>query len=128
MAEKRKVTVYGVFVMTCWRLWKARNDKIFRGVEVNVHQVVADIKTLGFLWFRSRFKDASVNWKSWCKFNLDLMLDAKLLSSRRVSLEAASLFLWGKCKTIYILPSLDPTLHLLLVGFTKYGDNDNDDD
>ncbi|MFS7991782.1 hypothetical protein Hanom_Chr12g01074641 [Helianthus anomalus] len=44
----------------------------------------------------------------------------------RVSLEAASLFLRGRGKAVYILPSSDPTLALLLVGFTKYDDNDDD--
>ncbi|MFS7973146.1 hypothetical protein Hanom_Chr09g00853151 [Helianthus anomalus] len=39
-----------------------------------------------------------------------------------VSLEVASLFLWGRGKAVYILPS-DPTLPLLSVGFTEY-DND----
>ncbi|MFS7955998.1 hypothetical protein Hanom_Chr07g00649401 [Helianthus anomalus] len=33
----------------------------------------------------------------------------------RISLEAASLFLQGRCKAVYILPSSDPTLALLLV-------------
>ncbi|MFS7920394.1 hypothetical protein Hanom_Chr03g00224361 [Helianthus anomalus] len=51
------------------------------------------------------------------------VLDAKLLSSRGVSLEAASLFLWGRGKAVYI--SSDPTLALLLVGFTEYDDDDD---
>ncbi|MFS7901690.1 hypothetical protein Hanom_Chr01g00002571 [Helianthus anomalus] len=44
-----------------------------------------------------------------------------------VSLEATSLFLWGRGKVVYILP-LDPTLALLLVGFSEYDDDDDDDD
>ncbi|MFS7902960.1 hypothetical protein Hanom_Chr01g00017931 [Helianthus anomalus] len=40
-----------------------------------------------------------------------------------VSLEAASLFLLGK--VVYILPSLHPTLALLLVGFSEYDYDDN---
>ncbi|MFS7988266.1 hypothetical protein Hanom_Chr11g01032701 [Helianthus anomalus] len=43
-----------------------------------------------------------------------------------VSLEAASLFLRGRGKAVYILPSSDPTLALLSVGFTKYDDDDDD--
>ncbi|MFS7908576.1 hypothetical protein Hanom_Chr01g00084791 [Helianthus anomalus] len=35
-------------------------------------------------------------------------------------LEAASLFLRCRGKTVYILPFLDPTLTLLLVRFTEY--------
>ncbi|MFS7983639.1 putative DNA polymerase III, clamp loader complex, gamma/delta/delta subunit, replication factor C [Helianthus anomalus] len=45
----------------------------------------------------------------------------------KVSLEAASLFLWGRGKAVYILPSSDPTFALLLVGFTEYDDDDDDD-
>ncbi|MFS8014867.1 hypothetical protein Hanom_Chr15g01349681 [Helianthus anomalus] len=41
-----------------------------------------------------------------------------------VSLEAASLFLRGRGKAVYILPSSDPTLALLLVVFTEYDDDD----
>ncbi|MFS7939205.1 hypothetical protein Hanom_Chr05g00448971 [Helianthus anomalus] len=37
-----------------------------------------------------------------------------------VSLEAASLFLRVRGKVVYILPTSNPTLALLLVGFTEY--------
>ncbi|MFS7930287.1 hypothetical protein Hanom_Chr04g00342471 [Helianthus anomalus] len=40
-----------------------------------------------------------------------------------VSLEAESLFLRGRGKVVYMLPSSDPTLALLLVGFTDYDDD-----
>ncbi|MFS7914298.1 hypothetical protein Hanom_Chr02g00151761 [Helianthus anomalus] len=26
---KMKDIVYGIFVLTCWRIWKARNEKVF---------------------------------------------------------------------------------------------------
>ncbi|KAJ0827723.1 hypothetical protein HanRHA438_Chr17g0829081 [Helianthus annuus] len=39
-------------------------------------------------------------------------------------MEAASLFLRGRCKVVYILPFLDPTLALLLVRYTEYDDDD----
>ncbi|MFS7891814.1 hypothetical protein Hanom_Chr00s000387g01641611 [Helianthus anomalus] len=42
-----------------------------------------------------------------------------------VSLEAASLFLQGRSEVVYILPSSDSTLALLLVGFTEYDDDDD---
>ncbi|MFS8011947.1 hypothetical protein Hanom_Chr14g01314961 [Helianthus anomalus] len=41
-----------------------------------------------------------------------------------VSLEATSPFLRGRGKVVYILPSSDPTLALLLAGFTEYDDDD----
>ncbi|MFS8019672.1 hypothetical protein Hanom_Chr15g01406451 [Helianthus anomalus] len=40
-----------------------------------------------------------------------------------VAREAASLFLRRKGKVVYILPSSNPTLALLLVGFTEYDDD-----
>ena len=53
--------------------------------------------------------------KAWCKTTIE----------PGVSLEAASLFLRGRGKAVYILPSSDPTLALLLVGFTEYDDDDD---
>ncbi|MFS8003604.1 hypothetical protein Hanom_Chr13g01215881 [Helianthus anomalus] len=40
--------------------------------------------------------------------------------------EAASLFLRARGIAVYILPFSDPTLALLLVGFTEYDDDDDD--
>ncbi|MFS7915929.1 hypothetical protein Hanom_Chr02g00171161 [Helianthus anomalus] len=48
----------------------------------------------------------------------------KTTIERGVTLEATSLFLWGRGKAVYILPFSDPTLALLLVRFIKYDDND----
>ncbi|MFS7888385.1 hypothetical protein Hanom_Chr00s000001g01594381 [Helianthus anomalus] len=45
-----------------------------------------------------------------------------------VSLEAASLFIQGRGKAVYILPSSDPIFALLLVGFNDYDDDNNDDE
>ncbi|MFS7933235.1 hypothetical protein Hanom_Chr04g00377311 [Helianthus anomalus] len=45
-----------------------------------------------------------------------------------VSLKTVSLFLWSRGKVVYILPCSDPTLDLLLVGFTEYDDDGEDDD
>ncbi|MFS8014979.1 hypothetical protein Hanom_Chr15g01351021 [Helianthus anomalus] len=42
----------------------------------------------------------------------------------RVSLDVASLFLRGRGKFVYILPSLDSTLALLLMRFIEYDDDD----
>ncbi|KAJ0751490.1 hypothetical protein HanLR1_Chr05g0193961 [Helianthus annuus] len=55
--------------------------------------------------------------KAWCKSTIE----------PGVSLEAASLFLRGRGKAAYILPSSDPTFALLLVGFTPYNDDDDGD-
>ncbi|MFS7973585.1 hypothetical protein Hanom_Chr09g00858321 [Helianthus anomalus] len=52
---------------------------------------------------------------------------SKTTTELGVSLEASSLFLHGRGKVVYIIPSLDHTLTLLLVRYTKYDDDDDDD-
>ena len=65
--------VYGVFILTVWRIWKARNDKAFANIETTVAHIVADIKGLGYLWYRSRCKGCKIDWKGWCNFLIDMM-------------------------------------------------------
>ncbi|MFS8031394.1 hypothetical protein Hanom_Chr17g01545431 [Helianthus anomalus] len=51
----------------------------------------------------------------------------KTIMEPEVSLEAASLFLRCRGKVVYILPYSNHTLALLLVGFTEYDDDDDDE-
>ncbi|XP_076942964.1 uncharacterized protein LOC143613017 [Bidens hawaiensis] len=46
--EKRKV-LYGIAILTCWRLWKARNELIFSSKRRGVVEIVSDVKSLGYL-------------------------------------------------------------------------------
>ena len=48
--------LYGVIILTCWRIWKARNEKVFTSKDTNVAQIISDVKSLGYLWFRGRHK------------------------------------------------------------------------
>ncbi|MFS7947640.1 hypothetical protein Hanom_Chr06g00550631 [Helianthus anomalus] len=59
-----------------------------------------------------------------CSDNGPLCILTCRLDHYTVSLKAASLFLRGRGKAVYILPSSDPTLVLLLVGFNEYDDDD----
>ncbi|MFS7899754.1 hypothetical protein Hanom_Chr11g01061941 [Helianthus anomalus] len=49
-----------------------------------------------------------------------------LIHKSAPALEAVSLFQWGRGKVVYNSPSSDPTLALLLVGYTEYDDDDDD--
>ncbi|XP_035845911.1 uncharacterized protein LOC118492187 [Helianthus annuus] len=59
---KRKV-FQGIVIITCWRIWKARNEKVFSNTSTTVVSIVMDVKALGFLWFRIRSNDVLVDWK-----------------------------------------------------------------
>ncbi|MFS7969024.1 hypothetical protein Hanom_Chr09g00804311 [Helianthus anomalus] len=37
--ERRKV-VQAIFMLTCWRLWKNKNDKVFKGLNVSCFKMV----------------------------------------------------------------------------------------
>ncbi|KAJ0733709.1 putative reverse transcriptase zinc-binding domain-containing protein [Helianthus annuus] len=70
---KKKEIIYGIIIIVCWRIWKARNEKVFNGVDSNIVHIVSDVKSLGFLWFRSRYKEGSIDWRNWCSFIFPLM-------------------------------------------------------
>ncbi|MFS7976400.1 hypothetical protein Hanom_Chr10g00892011 [Helianthus anomalus] len=50
-----------------------------------------------------------------------------LLSSRGSHWKQPLYSCGGRGKAVYILPSSDPTLALLLVGFTEYDDDDDEE-
>ncbi|XP_022030867.1 uncharacterized protein LOC110931800 [Helianthus annuus] len=47
MSTKRKEVFRGIVIITYWRIWKARNERIFEDKEVNAMDIVADIKAMG---------------------------------------------------------------------------------
>ncbi|MFS8018516.1 hypothetical protein Hanom_Chr15g01392971 [Helianthus anomalus] len=62
------VAFKGITVITCWQLWKARNDLIFSNISRKEVEIVSSIKSIGFLWFKNRSKYKDVSWDDWCKF------------------------------------------------------------
>ncbi|XP_076917387.1 uncharacterized protein LOC143577439 [Bidens hawaiensis] len=63
-----KEAFHGIITIACWRLWKAKNEKVFDGKEVIVKEIIGDIKAYGFLWFKYRSKHKTLAWSNWCKF------------------------------------------------------------
>ncbi|KAF5772400.1 putative reverse transcriptase zinc-binding domain-containing protein [Helianthus annuus] len=66
----KKKVLQGIIIIACWRLWRARNDKVFDSKAPIVTELVADIKSLGFLWYKHRFKAGVVDWSRWCLFDV----------------------------------------------------------
>ncbi|MFS7909622.1 putative RNA-directed DNA polymerase [Helianthus anomalus] len=66
----KKVAFQGIIFISLWCIWKARNDRIFSEKNINVVEVVAEIKVLSFLWFRCRCKNGCIDWQSWCNFEM----------------------------------------------------------
>ncbi|XP_076913746.1 uncharacterized protein LOC143572474 [Bidens hawaiensis] len=70
VSGNKKTILHGIIIIACWRMWRARNEKIFSSKEPNVVEMIADIKTLGFLWYKHRFKGGVVDWDRWCSFDV----------------------------------------------------------
>ncbi|KAJ0834140.1 putative reverse transcriptase zinc-binding domain-containing protein [Helianthus annuus] len=62
------VAFKGIVIITCWQVWKTRNDLVFSNVSRKIEEVVSAIKSIGFLWFKNRSKFKEVSWIEWCKF------------------------------------------------------------
>ncbi|XP_021995600.1 uncharacterized protein LOC110892758 [Helianthus annuus] len=56
-----RVIVY----ITCWVVWKLRNERIFQGANPKVVDAVARIKSWPFLWLKNRSKYTCIEWKDW---------------------------------------------------------------
>ncbi|KAJ0743947.1 putative reverse transcriptase zinc-binding domain-containing protein [Helianthus annuus] len=72
-SKSRKEILYGIVMVTCWRIWKARNERIFSQKSRSVAELVADVKSLSYLWYCSRGKNGGVDWKGWKVFSFDVM-------------------------------------------------------
>ncbi|XP_022007419.1 uncharacterized protein LOC110906620 [Helianthus annuus] len=64
----RKEAIRGVFIITCWWIWRTRNQSLFEHKSFKVADIVANIKTTSFLWFKHRQNEVVVDWNDWCNF------------------------------------------------------------
>ncbi|MFS8015180.1 hypothetical protein Hanom_Chr15g01353331 [Helianthus anomalus] len=53
-----------------WRIWKARNDKIFEGIPFRVLNIVDAAKEEAFLWLKHRSPFGKLVWERWRDFNV----------------------------------------------------------
>ncbi|PWA74341.1 RNA-directed DNA polymerase, eukaryota [Artemisia annua] len=67
---KAKKVFHGIILLSCWAIWRARNRSKFDGKSVKPEEIISDIKSIGFLWVRSRAKLANVTWSDWCKYDI----------------------------------------------------------
>ncbi|KAJ0453422.1 putative reverse transcriptase zinc-binding domain-containing protein [Helianthus annuus] len=59
---------YGVIIIACWCIWKARNDNRFSNRRCRIEKILSDVKSYGFLWARHRSKCKNLSWENWRKF------------------------------------------------------------
>ncbi|XP_022041986.1 uncharacterized protein LOC110944640 [Helianthus annuus] len=66
--------VYTVILATVWRIWNARNLKVFEGQFVSTLRTVDLVKEDVYLWIAYRTKLPKLEWDKWADFNvLDIL-------------------------------------------------------
>ncbi|MFS7999230.1 hypothetical protein Hanom_Chr12g01163601 [Helianthus anomalus] len=65
-----KKLAQAIVLISCWSLWKSRNDLIFTGTRVDISRLLAEIKSTSFLWVKHRAKMNLLTWEDWSSFNI----------------------------------------------------------
>ncbi|KAF5797593.1 putative RNA-directed DNA polymerase [Helianthus annuus] len=69
---KRLVSM--VVIATVWRIWSARNVKVFEDLFIPIMKTVEFIKEDSFIWVCNRAKNMKPSWEKWVLFDVvDLM-------------------------------------------------------
>ncbi|XP_021986391.1 uncharacterized protein LOC110882759 [Helianthus annuus] len=71
--KSAKKIVRGLIMVTCWAIWKARNDKFFSKGRGDSNVIFGDVRSMGFLWLKCRSKNNNIGWRDWCSFPLYMM-------------------------------------------------------
>jgi hypothetical protein len=67
--ERNKNVLKGLWLIwhtTIWVMWKAQNDKIFKGVNFAVDDIVEEVKVLSWRWTLSRLHIPACLYFEWC--------------------------------------------------------------
>nr|KAJ0194141.1 hypothetical protein LSAT_V11C800435930 [Lactuca sativa] len=62
---KSKVRLTAICYCLIWCLWRARNERIFKGMFIAPNRVVENIKSLVFLWVKCRGSGNCERWEDW---------------------------------------------------------------
>ncbi|KAJ0628444.1 putative reverse transcriptase zinc-binding domain-containing protein [Helianthus annuus] len=67
-SAKKKEAIYGIVIIVCWSLWRARNKLVFSNIPVRIDRILSEVKALSFLWYSNRSKYKGVSWEEWVSF------------------------------------------------------------
>ncbi|KAJ0567250.1 hypothetical protein HanIR_Chr06g0282671 [Helianthus annuus] len=57
--------LYGVILITCWQIWRSRNEAVFSSKEPSIARIVEDVKSLSLLWIKNRANRSDIVWSEW---------------------------------------------------------------
>ncbi|XP_021986639.1 uncharacterized protein LOC110883101 [Helianthus annuus] len=62
-SAKKKEAIYGIVIIVCWSLWRARNRLVFSNVPVRIDRILSEVKAISFLWYSNRSTYKGVSWE-----------------------------------------------------------------
>ncbi|XP_021995406.1 uncharacterized protein LOC110892557 [Helianthus annuus] len=71
--KKTKKIIRGLIIIACWCIWKGRNDLVFNQIRRSSQDIMIEIKSRGFWWFKSRSSCENISWKDWCKYPMYML-------------------------------------------------------
>jgi len=63
--KTRQSIMQVLWFATVWEIWKERNNRIFKAKECSIIQVVDKIKSLSYMWLKTKFASLPLNYHGW---------------------------------------------------------------
>ncbi|KAJ0468860.1 hypothetical protein HanIR_Chr14g0701441 [Helianthus annuus] len=68
LREQQKEVLKGMVRIGFCSLWRGRNGLRFNNNPMKIENIIAETKSVGFLWYKRRSKNRNTKWEDWCKF------------------------------------------------------------
>jgi len=65
LARRRCSILQVIWFATVWEIWKERNNRLFKGKECPVFQVVDRIKSISYMWLKAKYVTLPLNLHGW---------------------------------------------------------------
>lgn len=67
-SNKQKKVANAIILVSLWSIWKAQNERIFKGVKTPPWRLIEEIKSQAYLWIKNRGNEVILNWDTWLNF------------------------------------------------------------
>ncbi|KAJ0666464.1 hypothetical protein HanPI659440_Chr17g0667081 [Helianthus annuus] len=64
--SKAEKIIYALAIISCWCIWKERNEVVFNQKKCCPHDIIGQIKSRGY-------PCNYLNWADWCKYPLYML-------------------------------------------------------
>ncbi|XP_021986259.1 uncharacterized protein LOC110882582 [Helianthus annuus] len=73
VGKKAKKIILWLAIISCWYIWKGRNELVFNQMRRSPQEIMVEIKLRGFGWVKNRPSCKYISWKDWCKYPMYML-------------------------------------------------------